>query len=222
MGHYSAQMGHHFVPMGHEMGHHFDMMGHKMGHQSAKMGHEGTPMDIKMVSHVVIVKRKASRGVSTRFSGAEWLKNEVRVAEADPEPFCDFCGLWYTPTYKFSAQQGWRHGVRSRSLGGTHVATLCNHSDKEGSISVPGIDPSCDLRSKTQSLTNIENDLYQRKTAILIPRYSAVWVVSSTRQPNQRQGGLATPRATKKTRITRVAIATAPSSRGRTGWYLDG
>ena len=112
--------------------------------------------------------------------------------------------------------------VCARGPLGACVATLCNHSDKEGSISVPGIDPSCDLRSKTQSLTNIENDLYQRKTAILIPRYSAVWVVSSTRQPNQRQGGLATPRATKKTRITRVAIATAPSSRGRTGWYLDG
>ena len=33
---------------------------------------------------------------------------------------------------------------------------------------------------------------------------------------------VATPRATKKTRITRVAIATATSSRGRMGWYLDG
>ena len=76
-------------------------------------------MEIKMVSHVVIVKRKASRGVSTRFSGAEWLKNEVRVAKADPEPFCDFRRLWYTSTNKFSALQGWRHGVRSRSLGGT-------------------------------------------------------------------------------------------------------
>jgi len=52
-------MGHHFVQMGHEMGHysapvghHFVEMGHQMGHHFAKMGHEGTPMDIKTVSHI--------------------------------------------------------------------------------------------------------------------------------------------------------------------------
>jgi hypothetical protein len=47
------------------------------------------------------------------------------------------------------------------------------------------------LRPKTQSLTNIENDLYQRKTAILIPRYSAVWVAvfDSSAQPAAKQFG---------------------------------
>jgi hypothetical protein len=46
-------MGHHFVQMGHKMGHHSA----QMGHHFAKMGHEGIPTDIKMVSHVVMVKR---------------------------------------------------------------------------------------------------------------------------------------------------------------------
>jgi hypothetical protein len=79
-------------------------------------------MDTKMVFRVVIVKYSASRGVSTRFTEAERLKNEVKVAKTDPEPFCIFPRLWYTPSCKFSAQQGWRHGVRSRSLGG-----MCRH-----------------------------------------------------------------------------------------------
>ena len=79
-------------------------------------------MDIKMVSHVVMVKRGSGRAVSTQFSEAEWLKSRVKVAITDLVPFCDFCRLWYTPPYKLSAQQGWRHGVRSRSLGGTNVA----------------------------------------------------------------------------------------------------
>jgi hypothetical protein len=60
---------------------------------------------------------KVSKGVSTRVSGAEWPKNQVNVARMDPEPFCDSRRLWYTSTNKFSAQQGWQHGVRSRSLG---------------------------------------------------------------------------------------------------------
>ena len=64
-----------------------------------------------MVSRLIMVKRKASRGVSTRFSGAESLKNRVKVAITDWEPFCDFRRLWYIPSYKFSALQGWRHGV---------------------------------------------------------------------------------------------------------------
>jgi hypothetical protein len=69
------------------------------------------------VSHIVMVKREASRGVSRRFSKAEWRNNQVRIAKADPGQFCDFRRLWYTPSYKFSVLQGWRHGVRSRSLG---------------------------------------------------------------------------------------------------------
>jgi len=39
----------------------------QMGHHFAEMGHERIPMDTKMVSHVVMVKLKTSRGVSTRF-----------------------------------------------------------------------------------------------------------------------------------------------------------
>ena len=35
-----------------------------------------------------------------------------------PKPFCDSRQLWYSATYRFSALQGWRHGVRLRSLGG--------------------------------------------------------------------------------------------------------
>ena len=125
MGHYLAPMGHHFVPMRHKKGHHSApmghysaMMGHQMGHQSAKMGHKGTSTDTILTSVDVMVKRKARRGISTGFPGAERPKNQVWVAKADPTSFCDFRRLWYTPTYKFSAQQGWRHGVRSRSLGG--------------------------------------------------------------------------------------------------------
>jgi hypothetical protein len=69
-------------------------------------------------------EEEARGGASTRFSGAEWSKNQVNVAKTDPEPFCDFRGLCYTSTNKLSAQQGWRHGVRSRSLGGTfHIAS---------------------------------------------------------------------------------------------------
>mgnify|MGYP001821974960 CR=1 FL=1 len=128
MGHHFVQMGHemghHFAPMGHQMGHylapmgHYSaMMGHQMGHQSAEMGHEGTPRDTILTSVGVMVKCRARRGGSTRFSGVERPENQVRVAKADPTPFCDFRGLWYTSTNKFSAQQGWRHGVRSRSLG---------------------------------------------------------------------------------------------------------
>ena len=99
-----------------------DTKGQQMGHQSAKMGHRGTPTDTILTSVDVMVKRKARRWVSTGFLGAERPKNQVWVAEAAPMPFCDFRRLWYTPTYKFSAQQAWRHGVRSRSLGG-----MCRH-----------------------------------------------------------------------------------------------
>jgi hypothetical protein len=56
-----------------------------------------------------------------RFLKAEWLKNQVTVEKADPEPFRGFRRLWNTPSYELSALQGWRHGVRSRSLGGTRV-----------------------------------------------------------------------------------------------------
>jgi hypothetical protein len=92
-----------------------------MGHHCTQMGHEGIPMDIKMVSRVVMVKHEAGREVSTRLTEARWLKNKARITKTDPEPFCDSRRLWYTPSYKFSAQQGWRHGVRSRSLGGIPV-----------------------------------------------------------------------------------------------------
>jgi hypothetical protein len=118
MGHYSGRMGHHSA----KMGQHFVQMGHEMGHHFGRMGHKGAPTDTILVSVGVMVKRQASRGVCVRFSRAERPNNQARVARADPEPFCDFRRLWYTPTYKFSAQQGWRHGVRLRSLGSTNVA----------------------------------------------------------------------------------------------------
>jgi len=107
-------------------------MGHKMGHHSAQMGHQRTPMDTILVSHVVIVKRQAGKGVSTQFSDAQRPKNQVTVAKADPKPLCTFRQLWYNPRYKLSAQQGWRHGVRLRSLGGTHVAIFHNVDGGEG------------------------------------------------------------------------------------------
>jgi hypothetical protein len=62
-------------------------------------------MDIRMVFHVVVVK----------------------VAKTNPEPFCGFRRLWYTPSYKFSVLQGWRHGVRSRSLGG--IPAICTREE---------------------------------------------------------------------------------------------
>jgi hypothetical protein len=136
MGHYLAPMGHDFVPMGHKKGHHsapmghyFAMMGHQMGHQSAKMGHKGTPTDTVLTSVGVMVKHKARREGSTRFSGAERPRNQVRVAKADPTSFCILCGLWYTSTNKLSALQGWRHGVRSRSLG--HALSSPTASDAQ-------------------------------------------------------------------------------------------
>jgi hypothetical protein len=58
----------------------------------------------------------------TVFSEAKWLKDQVKVVKTDPEPFCGFRRLWYTLSYRFSILQGWRHGVRSRSLGG-----MCRH-----------------------------------------------------------------------------------------------
>jgi hypothetical protein len=124
MGHYLAPMGHHFVPIGHKKGHHsapmghyFAVMGHQMGHQSAKMGHKGTPTDTILTSVGVMVKHKARREGSTRFSGAERPKNQVTVPKADPRQFCNFGCLWYNLLYEFSAQQGWRHGVRRGPLG---------------------------------------------------------------------------------------------------------
>jgi hypothetical protein len=87
MGHYSVvdgtpfcPMGHYFAMMGHQMGHQSAMMGQQMGHQSAKMGHEGTSTDTILTSAGVMVKRKAGRGSSTRFPGAERPKNRGKVA----------------------------------------------------------------------------------------------------------------------------------------------
>ena len=61
--------------------------------------------------------------MDTVLASAEWLKNQVKVAEADPEPFSDSRRLWSTSSCKFSVLQGWRHGVHSRSLGGILVTT---------------------------------------------------------------------------------------------------
>jgi hypothetical protein len=72
------------------------------------MGHEGTPVDVRMVSHVVIVKPWASRGICAWFLEAKWLKHQVRITKTTPGPFCDFPRLWHTPSYKFSALQRWR------------------------------------------------------------------------------------------------------------------
>jgi hypothetical protein len=69
-----------------------------------------------------------------QFSGAERPKNQVRVTNADPKQFCDFRRLWYNPFREFSTLQGWRHGVRSRSLGGTHVAIFHNVGNGEGPL----------------------------------------------------------------------------------------
>jgi hypothetical protein len=91
-------------------------------HDGTPICQDGTQRDTN--GHHFDVRRrygqeKARGGASTRFSGAERPKNEVRVSKADLEPFGDFGCLWYNPLYRFSAQQGRRHGVRSRSLGGT-------------------------------------------------------------------------------------------------------
>ena len=52
------------------------------------MGHEGTPKNIKMVSYVLMVKRQGKKGLSTRFLGAEWPKNQVTVPKAVPLRYC--------------------------------------------------------------------------------------------------------------------------------------
>jgi hypothetical protein len=89
---------------------------------SAKMGHEGTPMNRRMVSVGLMVKPQGSTGACARFSGTVCASSQVKVAKGDPEALCDSRQRWNTPTYKFPAQQGWRHGVHSRSLGG-----MCRH-----------------------------------------------------------------------------------------------
>jgi hypothetical protein len=81
------------------------------------MGHEGTPVDVRMVSHVVIVKPWASRGICAWFLEAKWLKHQVRITKTTPGPFCDFPRLWHTPSYKFSALQRWRQWKPLRSFG---------------------------------------------------------------------------------------------------------
>ena len=65
---------------------------------------------------------RPTEGSSSSFWGAEWPKNQLTVPRADPGQFRDSRRLWYTRSYRFSALQGWRHGVRSRSLGG-----MCRH-----------------------------------------------------------------------------------------------
>jgi hypothetical protein len=87
------------------------------------MGHEGTPRDTILTSVGVMVKHKAGEEVPARFSGVEKPENQVRVAKADPTPFCGFRGLWYDLFYWLSAPQEWRHGVHSNSLGGIQ----CRH-----------------------------------------------------------------------------------------------
>jgi len=57
MGYYSAWMGHHFAEMGQQMGHYFAQMGHHFGRMGQQLGHQWTPMDTKMASWVVMVKR---------------------------------------------------------------------------------------------------------------------------------------------------------------------
>ena len=116
---------------GHQMGHHLDTWDIKwdtilpgwdtiLPRWDTILGHKGTPTDTILTS-AGVMEEKARGGASTRFSGAERPKNEVRVSKADLEPFGDFGCLWYNPLYRFSAQQGRRHGVRSRSLGGTYI-----------------------------------------------------------------------------------------------------
>jgi hypothetical protein len=89
-------------------------------------GHKRTPIGsiliLTGVPHLMF-QLQSSREVSSRFSEAEWLKNQVKVAKTDPGQFCDFRRWWYNPFDESSAQQGWRHGVHSRSLGGTQ----CRH-----------------------------------------------------------------------------------------------
>lgn len=43
-------------------------------------GHQWTLFRCPLVSHLVAVKIQSGRGASARFSEAEWLKNQVKVA----------------------------------------------------------------------------------------------------------------------------------------------
>jgi hypothetical protein len=52
------------------------------------------------------------------------LSHRWPATEEGKEHLAHFRRLWYTLSYKFSAQQGWRHGVRSRSLGGIYCRQL--------------------------------------------------------------------------------------------------
>jgi hypothetical protein len=78
--------------------------------------------DTKMVSHLVMVEIWASRGAWVRFSEAVRPKDRVRAVKTDLQPFCDFRQLRHNLFYELSALPRWRHGVRSRSLGG-----MCRH-----------------------------------------------------------------------------------------------
>jgi hypothetical protein len=46
--------------------------------------------------------------------------------KSGPEGVLRFRWLWCTPSHRFSVLQGWRHGVRSRSLGGTRYCPTKN------------------------------------------------------------------------------------------------
>jgi hypothetical protein len=81
--------------------------------------HQVEPLDDPEAQHFYYSQASSQQRDFTRFFEAERLKNWVRVAKTVPEPFCDARRLWYSRFHRFSALQGWRHGVRSRSFGGT-------------------------------------------------------------------------------------------------------
>jgi hypothetical protein len=69
-----------------------------------------------------------------------------------PEPFCDFRRLWYTPSYRFSVLRGWRHGVRSRSLGG-----ICRHLELPACQHIGQLDNLATLRAPKKTRVTIRH-----------------------------------------------------------------
>jgi hypothetical protein len=82
-------------------------------------------MDIKMVSHAVMVKRQANKGLSTRFLRVEWLKNQVTYQKRTraSSAFFGGCGMIF-PTSFQPSQDG--DMVCARGPLGACVATCHN------------------------------------------------------------------------------------------------
>jgi hypothetical protein len=93
------------------------LKGHQMGHHLHK-ALKGTPFSCPLVSHQGPARIQISRGLRAMASRGEVANQSGEgCRNASPKQSCGFGRLWYSLPDEFTVPQGWRHGVRSRSLG---------------------------------------------------------------------------------------------------------